>query len=273
MIHTASGFHPPSAAALIRGLGKRRKEVGGDPRYIHTSGVSNFADRPITGQHHETREFVDTDLDLYAYLKKREAQSAYPQRTTDVTVVETGKEEGIRTYIIVAPTVYGVGSGIGKTYSGQIPKIIQVAIEDGYVSLLGDGKGVWNYVHVLDLAKLYELLLGSVLKGEVLPYGERGFYFCGSGQFNWEEMAHGVANAGFELGALKTKELKTVNLEEATQKFAGGDAALAELCLASNSRTRAVLAELLGWRPKKSAEDFKKNFMEEFRIFYKATSS
>lgn len=272
MIHTASGFHPGSATALIKGLAKRKTAVGGEPRYIHTSGTSNLADRPITGLHHESREFLDTD-DIYAYLKMREANLAYPQRTTDLTVVQTGREVGIKTYIIMSPTIYGRGTGMSKTYSHQIPTLITAAIKDSHASVVGEGTGIWNYVHIADLVELYELFVIKILQGDSLPDGERGIYFSAAGQYTWKELSQKVADAGFQLGALKSNQVKTINLEEGAQKFADGDTLLTELCFSSFSRSKPVLAaQLMHWKPKKTTQDFQSSFLDEFSIFYKGGS-
>ncbi len=39
VIHAASGFHPPSAVALIEGLGERKRATGKEVYYIHVSGL------------------------------------------------------------------------------------------------------------------------------------------------------------------------------------------------------------------------------------------
>ena len=49
VINTASSWHTAAAEALILGLGDRKKKTGEEVYYIHTSGTSNFGDRPITG--------------------------------------------------------------------------------------------------------------------------------------------------------------------------------------------------------------------------------
>jgi uncharacterized protein YbjT (DUF2867 family) len=85
VIHTASGYHPASAQALIEGLGKRKRlNPNAEVYYIHTSGTSNLADRPITKQYLESRTFSDRDPDIYAYLKGREGIEKYAQRSTDL---------------------------------------------------------------------------------------------------------------------------------------------------------------------------------------------
>lgn len=98
--------------------------------------------------------------------------------------------------------------------------------------MLGKGEGAWDFVHVSDLADLYLILLKRVLAGEDVPVGEKGILFSASGWFRWREMAKDIADALFKVGALKTKEVTSINLEEAA-KWAGGHVLTAELGFAS----------------------------------------
>ncbi|KAL4981700.1 hypothetical protein BDW68DRAFT_183247 [Aspergillus falconensis] len=82
-INRASGFHPTSAVALIKGLAKRKRENGKE-----TSGTSNLGgDYRVTGAYTETRIFSDKDH-IYAYVEYRRDMGTYPQRTTDLAMVE-----------------------------------------------------------------------------------------------------------------------------------------------------------------------------------------
>jgi nucleoside-diphosphate-sugar epimerase len=133
----------------------------------------------------------------------------------------------------MSPTIYGVGSGLFNKLSIQVPRMIRAAIKDGFVGVIGEGKGVWDYVHILDLARLYEILLLRVLKGEEIPIGEKGILFSGTGRFSWAELSRGIASALKEVGALKTDEVKSVDLKDAADRWAGGMELVAELGWAS----------------------------------------
>ena len=173
----------------------------------------------------------------------------------------------------MSPTIYGTGIGtIGNPnkLSIQAPLSIRAAIKVGQAEVLGDGNGVWDFVHIADLSSLYEIITARAIKNEPLPDGERGIYFSGTGRFAWKEFAQGIADAGFKLGAFKTSEVKSISLEEAAQRWSGGATLFVELGFASNSRTKSDLAKEFGWRPKKTDEDFKKHFFEDFSIIYKA---
>ncbi|KAI9813306.1 MAG: hypothetical protein M1827_004248 [Pycnora praestabilis] len=300
VIHTASGFHGGSARALIRGLAERKKRVGKEVYYVHTSGTSNLADQPITGKYTEDRVFSDNDEDIYAYEVMREKAQTYHQRTTDITVIETGKIECVKTYIIMPPTIYGIGSGYFNRGTIQVPGMIRAALAEGQASVIGDGKGQWNGVHIADLAVLYELLLIKLLEEDhgkalrdaeieaedVLPSGEMGFYFAAAVDFTWHQLSVGIANACVELAPdrVRTQELKQIDLEQAKVFWPGADQLLLELGFASkyvcsqspdlncvfapsSSRTIAKRSrQILGWKPQKTQENFKSHFVDEVRL-------
>lgn len=272
VIHTASGFHTASAKALIEGLGDRKRDTGKDVYYLHTSGTSNLGDQPITGAYHESREFADTD-DIYAYEKTREACDVYPQRTTDIAVVDTGRARGVKTHIIMSPTIYGLGTGGFNRTSIQEPTMIRASLKAGYVAVIGSGAGVWDYVHVVDLVDLYELLLDAILSGKAIPSGERGIYFSENGRFSWAQMSQSIADALHKADPAFPKEVKSVSLEEAAKLWGGGNVFVTELAFASNSRTKAVLGRELGWTPKFGASDFSGHLEVEVAEVLKASGA
>jgi nucleoside-diphosphate-sugar epimerase len=266
VIHTASGYHTASARALIQGLGIRKKLIpDADLYYIHTSGTSNLADRPISQAYAESRVFSDKDTDIYEYLKKRNAIEPYAQRTTDLVVVDTGETEDVRTTIIMSPTIYGVGSGKFNRLTIQYPLQMKAAIKSRRAEYVGDGEGKWEFVHISDLAQLYEIVLLDWIKGQrAFPVGEKGFIFSGTGTFAWKDVARWIAKAGVELGQLSDTETSSISLEEAADKWVRGDKQLCELGWASNARTRAEIGKELGWKPTKTRADWERSFFEEF---------
>ena len=191
-----------------------------------------MGDQPITGKYTEDRVFSDKE-DIYTYEKMRNEKQSYGQRQTDLLVVETGLKVGVKTYVIMSPLIYGIGTGHFNQQSIQEPAMIRAAFKTKQVEVIGSGKGSWGHVHVVDLAKLYEIIVQKLLAGENLPTGEKGIYFSENGQFTWLETAQGLADALFMLGVTKTEEVKSISLEEAAEKWAGGDTLLAELGFAS----------------------------------------
>jgi nucleoside-diphosphate-sugar epimerase len=220
VIHTATGMHTSSAIALIRGLALRKKETGKEMCYIHTSGTSHLGDKSISGGYLEPRSRVFSDEeDIYSYLKKREAVEIYAQRTTDIAVVETGKETGVKTHILMSPTIYGFCPGAYNIQSIQIPTLMRSALKLGHAEVIGEGAGEWDHVHIADMANLYELFLTKILEGADVPFGEKGIFFSGTGRGSWYDVASKAGKAGFELGVLDTAEPKSITLAVAARWF------------------------------------------------------
>lgn len=294
VINTASAFHTASAEAIINGLADRQKAAGKKPILIHvssgtlslvlspfsqranvssqTSGTSSIGDRPITKRYTETHVFDDAKDDIYAYLRKREDLEQYAQRTTDLVVLEKGDAAGITTYILMSPTIYGIGSGFFNRTSIQIDAIIRTAQREGVTPVIGTGAAHWDHVHIEDLAVLYELLLARELAGTAtdLPSNKKGIYFNETGHHSWREISERVAAAGKQVGRLPTDEVREETLERAATLNSAWTPSVAELGFSSFSRTQASLArELLNWRPQKNRKDFEDSFVPEWEYLAK----
>ncbi|KAK3708428.1 hypothetical protein LTR37_011524 [Vermiconidia calcicola] len=267
IINTTLGFHPESAAALVHGLAKRKQSTGKDVFMIHTSGTSNLADQPISGEYLEDREFDDEKDDIYGYEKMRNEKFAYPQRTSELGVIDASVETGVKTVVIMSPTIYGVGSGHFNKSSIQVPSVVQATLKAGHGVVPGEGKGIWDNVHVEDLADLYKLVLLNMIEkdGADLPFGKRGIIFSGSARHTWGELAKGVAEAAYEAGKIQSSEVKSVTLDEGAEIFPQGSKLRVELSLSSNSRTNSTIAKKLGWKPTRGADAWKEGFREEVK--------
>ncbi|KAL8765011.1 MAG: hypothetical protein Q9209_007761 [Squamulea sp. 1 TL-2023] len=240
-----------------------------DRRYkTKTSGTSNLADQPITNAYHEPRTFTDTSPDLYPYLQHRNSLTSYAQRTADLAVIDTGLAHDVRTYIIMPPTIYGTGTGFFNRLTIQAPTVMRSAIRNGQVLQLGADDGDVECVHVQDLADLYILMAGRVARGDLegMANGVRGIYFASTARYTWKEFADGIANALFEVGGIKTKEIKKVGLEEAAGEWTGGYKLLCELNFGSNFRTRPDTSRSLGWQPSRTKADFDNHYLETAKM-------
>lgn len=180
---------------------------------------------PYLGLYDEEPSGVFTDDNpkkTVAALRRMNAAFNYEQRETDLAVIETGIERGVKTYILMSADIYGEGEGEFNRLTIQVPKMIRSAYREGQVWVIGDGSGVWNHVHVHDLGLLYEVFVARLLEGVVIPHGEQGIFFTENGEHSWKEVANGIATTGFEFGKLKTKEVRTISLAEATAELGWG---------------------------------------------------
>jgi nucleoside-diphosphate-sugar epimerase len=171
--------------------------------------------------------------DIFSYEKYRESMQEYAQRTTDIVVTEAGLQAGVRTYIIMPPTIIGIGSGFFNTLSIQVPLLIRQSIISGYVGFIGNGANFWNHVHISDLAGLYELIITKILNGDAVPFGPKGIYFAEAGEHSWRQLSEGIARAGVELGVLTSAETRSITLSEAADQWLDGNLQIAELGFAS----------------------------------------
>ncbi|PYI32478.1 NAD dependent epimerase/dehydratase family protein [Aspergillus indologenus CBS 114.80] len=267
IIHAGAGWHTPSAKALITGQGTRKTNTNRPAHYVQISGTSNLSDRPHTDGYTDTHRFSDEE-DIYSFEKYRESREAYHQRTTDITVVETGEAVGVTTYIVMAPTIYGQGTGPFNRYSIQLPTMIADAVSSGAVSVVEQGNTIWSHVHVQDVAGLHVTLLQKICTEVEIPSGRRGIYFCETGEHTHREFSERLARAAHELGVLPTADVKEITLDQAGEKLALGSVSRAELSFAANARTQAVLGRKLGWTPL-HGEEWETTFRTEVEAFIK----
>ncbi|KAI0197167.1 hypothetical protein EV127DRAFT_355777 [Xylaria flabelliformis] len=267
IVHNADSTNPAAAEALIYGLsdGAQKRGSGTKPCLIHLSGVSSLGDLTASKPRSViSHEFSDKRDDIYSYMKWRESVRPYSQRTTDLAVIDAGEKANVKTYIIKAPRIYGRGTGLYNKKSVHIPMFINGAISAGRPEYIGAGSGIWDDVHIIDLAVFYELLLGKILKNETVPTGRKPFFFVQSIRHSWKELAEGIAAAGVKNGALKTTETQSIGLSEAASKYFSGDADLTEIAFASNSINKADLAHEMGWRSQRTEADFQQSLLDDF---------
>ncbi|OTB13204.1 hypothetical protein K445DRAFT_320377 [Daldinia sp. EC12] len=272
VINTTLGYHPTSVQAIVRGLAQRKAATGRDVWLIHTSGTSNFCDTPISKKwiEPEGREFDDAKDDIYGYEKDREVREGpYHQRTTELGAVDLALELGVKSIVINSPTIYGRGTGLFNKTSVQVPLFVRLVLKLKRAVVLGDGKGVWDHVHVEDLAELYLLILELIVAkgGEGVPSGKKGIIFSGNGRHQWLDVAQGVADAAFAEGLIPSNKLESITITEALGHFMDGNAPedIVEKALVSNSRTVSSVARSLGWKPTRGEEEWKRGFVEELK--------
>ncbi|CAG7947057.1 unnamed protein product [Penicillium nalgiovense] len=263
VINAASASHDRSAKALVEGLARRQKATGKESYLIHTSGTSILGDHPYTGMPQDQKIWSDEKDNIFEMEKNYPER--YGQRVTDVTVAETGLSLGVKTYIVVPPTIYGQGDGPFSTMSQQVPNLARLARKRGFAAVIESGKGIWNHVHIADLSAFYGLLFRAVIEQKKwLPSGPEAVFFVESGEHTWLQVSQGIADAMQKSGLLATNEVKSISLKQAAAEITRGNESLAEITLASNSRARADFARnRLGWSTLRGLDDFLNHFDAE----------
>jgi nucleoside-diphosphate-sugar epimerase len=165
--------------------------------------------------------------------------------------------EGIKTAIVAPPAISGKGRGPGNQRSIQWYGLAKASLERGKAFYVGEGKNLWNWVHVHDLSRLYLILMENAMEGvaghqgEKATWGKEGYYFAETGLFVWGDVAKLIGKAGKELGVFKSEEADGLDKEEVEKWFKGG-----ALQSGLNSKSKAIRAnKLFGWEPKEKDMD------------------
>lgn len=212
----------------MKGLSARRAKLGSPVHYIHVSGAGNLSDRPQTQGYIETRTLSDQES-IYHYMKYRESIEKSVQRTADITVVETGQQLDVLTYIVMAPTIFGIGSGKFKRYSTQLPAMIKNMLDTSSCLVLGDGETQWGRIHIQDLSSFLMCLCRNILEGKIIPSGEKGIYFTETGRYTHRELSQRLADAGYKMGLISSPTVTEASLEEIANGFTNGNRLIAEI--------------------------------------------
>lgn len=281
IINTTQGDHPESSTALVKGLAQRKKSTNTEPWIIHTSGVSNVGDRPITNPV-PIREWDDSKDDVYSFEKELEAKEPYGQRTSELAVIDTGLELGIKTLVIMSPVIYGIGTGLYKKIGASI-FFLRGIVSAGSGLVVGKGEGVWDHVHIEDVADLYVLIVRKIVEegGAGIPFGKKGIIFSGNGKHSRLEQTKDAVAGAKKHGLISDTSITHIDLDEGARKFGPAlgisnveenmDAArsFVETAFTSNARTKATVARNLGWKPKKGEDAWKEHDGEDSEVIKK----
>ncbi|KXT18736.1 hypothetical protein AC579_2678 [Pseudocercospora musae] len=181
IIHATASWHTASARALFT---------------VHIFGPSNLSDRPHSAGYIETRT-ISAKQDVYSYENYRESSEVYVQRTTtDIAVIEEGDNCNVKTHIVIAPTIFALGTSSANRFSIQLPAMIKAALENSECLVIGDEKTTWSHVHIRDLAELFKMLLKRVASGDGASSETEGILFGESEMHTHLELSQRLARAG-----------------------------------------------------------------------------
>ncbi|PYI08749.1 nucleoside-diphosphate-sugar epimerase, partial [Aspergillus sclerotiicarbonarius CBS 121057] len=250
VLHTADASdHEGAARAIAAGLEKGHSKE--NPGYwLHTGGTGiltfHDTDRNVFGEHsdkvYDDWDHVDELLNL--------PEHAF-HRNVDRVVLETGQTKAgvVQTALVCPPTIYGRGRGPVSQRGRQAYELAKVTLQLQKGPIIGEGKAIWNNIHVHDLSDLYVLLAEAAVQGRDDPelWGERAYYLTENGEHVWGELAKATAQTAVELGLIPEAKAEEINLEDA-KKYAGYES----LSWGMNSRGRARRGtKVLGWTPLK----------------------
>ncbi|KAH8882405.1 NAD(P)-binding protein [Thozetella sp. PMI_491] len=240
VLNLASADDIPAIKAYLRGLSER--PAGAKRFLIHTSGTGMLADFSTGAGNEAPRIYSDVDdVDEITSLPL-----THFRRDVELEVINGGEALNVQTAIVSPPTIYGIGQGPLKNRSIQVPALIHGVLSRGKSFTVGDGKNVWDLVHVDDVSRAFILLTEEALKenGGAASWGKDGYYFTDANEFRWVEIAQAVAKYLADKGVIPTAELDKLSPEESAKIHPWGP-----LIWGSNARSRGQRLRKLGWKP------------------------
>ncbi|KAF8199610.1 hypothetical protein BJ912DRAFT_844564, partial [Pholiota molesta] len=237
--------------AILKGLRKHYTETGNAAIFIHTSGMSAFADTNAEG--------FFTSIEIYDDLNPCQVNAlpdTQPHRLVEIELVKADNEGYVKTYIILPSMVYGLPSGrlvdqgIQNCRATAIPSLVRAALIRGRGGMIGPGMNYWPNVHIEDVADLYLYLFNAALMNPTgTAHGHEGFYFAENGEHTLYQVGKAICEAMITVGECSEPEPSTFTDEEIQQYFHGSS------LWGCHCRCRANRSRALGWNPQKTTVD------------------
>ena len=254
VIHTANSADDLSSTkAIISGLNMRIKATGKPAIYIHTSGTAVIAE-DVRGKKGSNTVYNDLHPDQINGLADEQ-----PHRNIDLFIVNAADANPLlKSAIIIPPTIYGIGTGLFKHTSHQIPTLIRAALKRGQAETIGPGEATWDNVHIADLVDAYMILLDQLLAAygpdakldtKSSPYlatGRQGYYFAENGRNSWRQLAEKIGEVLRKKGIIKSSEVRSFPENEVENALIGS---FSWIALSSQSNCKAERLTKLGWKP------------------------
>jgi hypothetical protein len=147
-------------------------------------------------------------------------------------------------------------------------------VQHGYGFKLNETAN-FDWIHVIDLADIYVLLLRTILEREDrgvghIPSGKNGVMFATVGRALIKEINQWCLDTAFTDGILprkgtpEQKEVRLVPLQEISDKLTAGRTDIAERGWGGHKATKGVLLrKVLGWEPKRLQKAWEQDFHDE----------
>lgn len=135
------------------------------------------------------------------------------------------------------------------------------ALKNGFAPHIGAGKSVESNIHVLDLAKGYEILMHHMEQTDAsAPEFQNPYYFCettGDNEPSWFDIAAAIGEGLHAAGMIKDPAPREVPEDLYGDLFGPISAGVIGL----NSRSRANRLRTLGWKPVE--KDWRSSYLED----------
>ncbi|KAL9083685.1 MAG: hypothetical protein Q9165_008413 [Trypethelium subeluteriae] len=273
IIHTASAVDTQIVSGLIKALGQRRKLSGKEVYFVHVSQLDILFHHLLSSSQSSVAtifsaeggwpfgEVRDTDP---IFEKEKEIEEAHPVRNTNTLVAELAKAEGVTSFNIAVPQVYGRGTGEWRKLSVSIPAYIRTSIKHKVVYKF-DKDGSPQSVHISDLVAFYALLTEKILQKESIPSGEQGYYFPISHRVHWWIVMDRLATALHARGLVAKPEAEVWPSDDIAAEYLGFPRRYIRAMGTSSGQLVPVHAYRLGWQPKWDEERFLESLDDEIQ--------
>ncbi|CAG8953949.1 hypothetical protein HYFRA_00010910 [Hymenoscyphus fraxineus] len=241
ILQLASSDHVKGALAVVEGASLKKPEPG---HVIHISGTGMLHEVPNGFGQPSDKVYHDI-VDLAEVTSLPE--EGHIHRGADKAVLEAHKQFSVPTAIICPPLIHGISKGPIRVNSIQIPMLTAAIVKRERGFQVEKGENFWDAIHVDDVSDAIILLAEEGLKprGGNAQWGDEGYYFAEAEEFQWGSIAVAVTKALYEEGALKSGNVDSISIEDATQQHP-----YASILWGGNCRSRADRLHALGWEAK-----------------------
>ncbi|KAK2753263.1 hypothetical protein FQN54_007954 [Arachnomyces sp. PD_36] len=255
IINTTSAIDPAASLILINALNKFGETSGKKTYFIHTSGLSGFF--PNTGW--PEGDFKDTDG---VFETEKKFADSFPVRNTDVTIIEHAEKQGVTSFRVIPPLVYGKGTGEWNKLSVNLPVSIKAALsEKALYKFPEDPKN--SAVHISDLTALYGLIVKKVLQGQTIPSGREGYYFGIAHDFFLGDFLDHLAVAMKSRGLITDSQVQIYPNNQVAAESLGVPEPFVRVLWNSGNNLVAQIPFRIGWEPQWSKDRFYENIDDE----------
>ncbi|EKM80125.1 hypothetical protein AGABI1DRAFT_57587 [Agaricus bisporus var. burnettii JB137-S8] len=237
--------------SMLRGFKRGFQKTGKPSTFIHTSGTGVLVD-DAAGLRTTDVIWNDADPDQIEQLPP-----TAPHRDVDLEILQADKEGYVRAYFVLPSTIYGMASGkfvdagLANKHSVQVPALIKTSLDRGQAGMIGKGLNIWPNVHIDEAADFYIELFNAIKANpDAVGHGRGGFYILLNGEHTLYDVSKEIGRALVALGKATTEVPSTYTQEEVNKYFGGSN------YLGTNSRGLANHSRSIGWKPKKTTQDF-----------------
>ncbi|KAM3072093.1 hypothetical protein ACMFMG_008555 [Clarireedia jacksonii] len=233
-------------AALLRGLSNRTSK----PYYIHTSGAALIWDEPNGKPNPKIWDDVEDIQEMQSL------PSSYVHATPDALVFS--HSPSIHTAIVSPTMVYGLSPSLIHPTPVTLPMALTQILRLSHGFTVSTGANLQAYIHVLDLARLYLLLLDHALSPSSpnpnsAPFGPQSYYFAAGEELTSRTYMTHLVQAllpHHDVVPLESKEIVELDPPGLRRSKLTRDADLnAKVLFGMNMRVRCTRAEkVLGWK-------------------------